>query len=102
MNYPFIKKLFSGSLNKHLLVTGVAFLGVYASLVVVTIFSVNHRKTVRQDIKTTQARVADLEVNYFALADHLNETTATELGLIHVDVPQFSYRNPDDAVAFLR
>ncbi len=89
-------------MNKHLLVLGVAFLGIYASLVVGTIFSVSHRKAVRQDIKTTQARVADLEVKYFALADHLNETTATELGLVHVDVPQFSYRNPDDAVALLR
>jgi hypothetical protein len=96
------QKLFSGMYNKYLLITGMSLFGVYACLVVGTIFSISHRKAIRQDIKVTQARVADLEVHYFALADGLTEDTATQLGLLHVDVPQFSYRNPQDAVAILR
>ncbi len=100
----FIKKLYSGSYNAHLFVGVIAMFGLYSFLVVSTIVSVNQRKDIRADIRTTQAKVSDLEISYFNLASQIDIHKAEALGFVNAAVPKFAYTggNQEEKVALLR
>jgi hypothetical protein len=63
-----IKNIFSGSMNQKLLIVLVVMFGAYSFFIARAVVAINERKALYAEVRTEQAKVADLEIKYFALA----------------------------------
>ncbi len=97
------KNLFSGAYNGRLLGGVLGLFAVYSFFIVSTVVAINQRKDLRNEIRTSQANVSNLEIKYFALASNINEHKAQELGFITSETPSFVYTSPlPEKVALIR
>lgn len=85
------RTIFSGSLNKTLLIALVAMFGVYSFFIARTVVAVNQRKDIRTDIRDLQAKVSDLEITYFNLTSGIDMAKASELGFVESSTTTFAY-----------
>ncbi len=95
-----LTNLISGSHNGTLLGAFAALFVVYSFLIGSTVVSINERKNLYSEIRAQQAHLAELEIQYFELAQGVDLNRATEMGF--KDQPAaFAYTNPgaEDAVA---
>lgn len=93
----FLKKIYSGSYNTQLLSMAVGLFALYSFFIVSTVVAVNQRDAIGQSIRTTQATVSGLEINYFNLASQVDIQKAESLGFVNDPVPSFAYVNSTDA-----
>lgn len=76
---------------------------VYMVLMVQTISLINERKDIRGSIRDAQVAISDLEVNYFELAQSIDEETIKDLGFTESVIPVFAYTTPEHpTVALVR
>jgi citrate lyase alpha subunit len=78
-------------LSRFLTVITLSLVGTYVGVTVQTISLVNERKEIREEVRQTQIAISDLEVNYFELAQSIDEGTIQELGFTESVVPVFAY-----------
>ena len=98
-----IKNIFSGSLNRYLLLVLVGTFLLYSFFIARSVVAINQRKTLYSQVRTAQAKVSDLEIQYFNLASTIDIKKASELGFVESKTPTFAYTNPDaDTVALVR
>lgn len=98
-----IKNIFSGSWNRYLLVALVGMFGVYSFFIARSVVAINQRKTLYSEIRVSQAKVSDLEINYFNLASSIDIQKASALGFVESKTPTFAYTHPDaETVALVR
>lgn len=98
-----IQHLFSGSLNQKLLLVLVLLFGAYSFCIVRAVAAINERKSLYAEIRTHQAKVADLEIKYFAVASEIDTDKIAELGFVDSQAPLFAYTHPNaDTVALVR
>ncbi len=98
-----IKKMLGGAYNKHYLAGIVGLFAVYSFFIVSTVIAINQCKDLRVEMRTSQARVSELEIKYFALASSIDETKAQSLGFIASETPSFAYMSPlPEKVALVR
>lgn len=89
-----LNKTLSGSYNKRLLgLLGLCFVA-YSFCITRTVMAVNDRKDLRADIRETQTRVAELEINYFALAGSIDMDKARAAGFVEATGSAFVYTHP--------
>lgn len=100
-SFNLIIKLFNGSLNKTLLLALVGMFVVYSFFIARAVIAVNERKALYADLRTSQAKVSELEIKYFNLASAVDVEKAATLGFIESKNPTFAYTRPavDTAVA---
>lgn len=97
------KNIYNGMHTPRLLVGVIGLFVMYSFFIVSTVVAINQRKDIRTDIRTVQARVADLEISYFTLASTVDVTKATSLGFVTAPVPEFAYTHvPEEKVALVR
>jgi hypothetical protein len=96
----FFNTTLAGAYNKKLLGLLILCFVAYSFCITRTVVAVNDRKDLRADIRDTQTRVAELEINYFALAGTIDMTKAYETGFVESTGSAFVYTNPpQEAVA---
>lgn len=89
-----IKNIFSGSMNQKLVLVLVVLFGSYSFFIARAVVAINHRKALHAEIRTMQAKVADLEINYFAIASQIDMNKVAQLGFIDSEAPVFAYTEP--------
>lgn len=98
-----IKNIFSGSWNRYLLVALVGMFALYSFFIARSVVAINQRKTLYSEVRTSQAKVSDLEIKYFNLASSIDIQKAAALGFVESKTPTFAYTHPDaDTVALVR
>ena len=99
-----IRTLFSGALNKQLVILVVVLFGAYSFFIVRTVVAINQRKELYSDMRVAQAKVSELEINYFNLAANVDTTKIQQLGFVDSQTPTFAYVQPEgqDKVALVR
>ncbi len=70
----------------------------YLYFVGASIFNVIARKEASAETTRLQSSIALMEQEYFALAEHVDESIAADLGLVAIDTTQYVYK-PGTAVA---
>jgi hypothetical protein len=66
----------------------------YVTLMVQTVSLVNERKEIREEIRTEQIKISDLETTYFTLAQSIDVPTLEKMGFTELGIPQFAYTQP--------
>jgi hypothetical protein len=66
----------------------------YVTLMVQTVSLVNERKEIREEIRTEQIKISDLETTYFTLAQSIDVPTLEKMGFTESGIPQFAYTQP--------
>lgn len=98
-----IKNIFSGSWNRYLLLALVGMFVLYSFFIARSVVAINQRKTLYSEIRISQAKVSDLEINYFNLASSIDIQKASALGFVESKTPTFAYTHPDaETVALVR
>ncbi len=98
-----IKSIFSGSWNQRLLIVLVVMFGAYSFFIARAVVAINERKALYSQVRTEQAKVADLEIKYFALASEIDKTKIEQLGFVDSQTPTFAYTHPAaETVALVR
>lgn len=97
-HYIFYKQ---GLFSRLLIVLAVVVSLTYGTLLVSTIRNIRERKEIRTEIKNTQARISELETQYFKLAADIDSSYITSLGFYESTNPVFAYtHNTDTPDAF--
>jgi hypothetical protein len=76
------KNIFSGSWNRYLLLALVGMFVLYSFFIARSVVAINQRKTLYTEIRTSQAKVSDLEIKYFDLASTIDAKKAADLGFV--------------------
>ncbi len=98
-----IKNIFSGSWNRYLLFVLVGMFILYSFFIARSVVAINQRKALYSEIRTSQGKVSDLEINYFNLASSIDMQKAKDLGFVDSKTPTFAYTHPDaETVALVR
>lgn len=99
-----IRAVFSGSLNRQLVIVLVVLFGAYSFLIARTVIAINQRKSLYGTIRTEQAKVSALEISYFNLSANVGTDKIGELGFVDSQTPDFAYVQPEgqDKVALVR
>lgn len=75
----------------------------YSFFIARSVVAINQRKTLYSEIRTMQAKVSDLEIEYFNIASSIDIQKASALGFVESKTPTFAYTHPDaDTVAISR
>ncbi len=67
----------------------------YSFFIARSVVAINQRKTLYSDIRTAQAKVSDLEIEYFNIASSIDIQKAADLGFVESKTPTFAYTHPD-------
>jgi hypothetical protein len=90
-----IKNIFSGSWNRYLVLILVGMFIAYSFFIARSVVAINQRKTLYSEIRVSEAKVSDLEINYFNLVSSVDIQKATDLGFVESKTPTFAYTHPD-------
>lgn len=98
-----IRTIFSGSWNRYLLFVLAGTFVLYSFFIARSVVAINQRKALYTEVRTAQAKVSDLEIEYFNLASSIDIQKASDLGFVESKTPTFAYTHPDaDTVAISR
>ncbi len=79
---------------RALLIFAVCLSIMYGFLLIKTIGLANDRKSMKNDIRTYQVTISELETNYFNLARSIDTVKVSEMGFQETSDPVFAYTEP--------
>ena len=79
---------------RALLVMSICLFIMYGFLLIKTVVLANDRKSIKNDMRSYQVTISELETTYFNLARSIDTVKVSELGFRETTDPVFAYTEP--------